>query len=197
MLIIACGVEIRWQTRPLRIYPISLTWEILGLLLQYGLTHYPCALWSTVQLLLQQLDESQQRVITLLLLSAVTSSVNTSNLVLVAAIHARSLPRSCLMFTSCFSPSPAFSLPNKLILVLCVQRQTNFQVFLIFFLAKSDLAFLLFNQGLAPCHKPTVSLDASIGLSGLLALLSWPVHSFFLIMYQIVDLATSEDFPTW
>lgn len=145
MLIIACGVEIRWQTRPLRIYPISLTWEILGLLSQYGLTHYPCALWSTVQLLLQQLDESQQRVITLLLLSAVTSSVNTSNLVLVAAIHARSLPRSCLMFTSCFSPSPAFSLPNKLILVLCVQRQTNFQVFLIFFLAKSDLAFLLFS----------------------------------------------------
>lgn len=116
-----------------------------GVAFAYGLTHYPCALWSTVQLLLQQLDESQQRVITLLLLSAVTSSVNTSNLVLVAAIHARSLPRSCLMFTSCFSPSPAFSLPNKLILVLCVQRQTNFQVFLIFFLAKSDLAFLLFS----------------------------------------------------
>lgn len=192
MLIIACGVEIRWRTWPLRIYPISLTWEILGLLLQYGLTHYPCALWSTVQSLLQQLAESQQRVITLLLLSAVTSSVNTSNLVLVAAIHARShasvmfdVHKLFLSFSSLFSSQQAhFGF-------MC--RETDELPGLFdFFLAKSDLAFLLFSvtRGL---HL----VDASIGLSGLLALLSWPVHSFFLIMYQIVDLATSEDFPTW
>ncbi len=136
--------------------------------------------------------------------SSVTSSLNTSDPV---PLEAMLMPSHCstmflrwccmLWIMSCSKPSPYFFLP-----VILVQVDLNFshpmnafpEVFWFFrcFLAKSNVALF------APCGEPSVfalvksCLEVLRGRSGLFMLLSSPVRSFFLRMYQTVDLTTPD-----
>lgn len=114
-------------------YLISLLWKTLEVLLQY-----PFVLWSAVRSVLQHLAECEQRDLfisqfILLLLSALTSSINSSGLILLAATHTHAIMLSLLCLTDnvVYSGSEAFSflcnflfagLWYKLTLILSMQR---------------------------------------------------------------------------
>ncbi len=133
-------VEIRRLTWPLHNIPLVLPSKAPGLLLQYVLGHRPYVHWSAVQSTLLHLAESGQRVypslstseFIRLLLSSVTSSINTSNPVPLEAMNAHTITllqystmfhRWCCMLwnMSCSKPSPYFFLP-----VILVQVDLNF-----------------------------------------------------------------------
>ncbi len=134
-------VEIRRLTWPLHNIPLFFTFKGPGLLLQYVLGHRPYVHWSAVQSTLLHLAESGQRVypslstseFIRLLLSSVTSSINSSNPVPLEAMNAHTITllqfstmfhRWCCMLwnMSCSMPSPYFFLP-----VILVQVDLNFR----------------------------------------------------------------------
>lgn len=94
-------------------YPISLLQETLGLLLQYALGHHSCALWTlsnqfhSMCLNLSSVQYTSEFV--LLLLSAVTSSINTNGQIPLAAIKCQKTEPCLIDNVVCFGWFISFS----------------------------------------------------------------------------------------